>query len=263
MRLWQRHGNTVDKPSPPQLTHPSRLPCLIDCRRLRSAVTGASRACGSRGECLLTPAGCFGGHCFSCGCCFVFYSGRLPHAAALHSPANQPMVGLNCHTCRPRRGKLGAQHTLWDAPVLMRHTIDSMDKSGFANITGGRSASLARLCTSWRPPPLRTWLSHKDASVCVCVCATCCGCCPPTHPLTHPTTRPRSAAVYGVPTSAGRCRALVRQPFKFKNKLLSLPFKLLPEWHRWVVPGPGGGGRALLLGLAACHLIEGLVWVVC
>jgi phenylpropionate dioxygenase-like ring-hydroxylating dioxygenase large terminal subunit len=73
----------------------------------------------------------------------------------------------------PRRGKLGAQHTLWDAPVLMRHTIDSMDKSGFANIT----------------------------------------------------------AVYGVPMSAGRCRALVRQPFKFKNKLIPLLFKVLPEWR--------------------------------
>lgn len=40
------------------------------------------------------------------------------------------------------------------------------------------------------------------------------------------------AAVYGVPMSAGRCRALVRQPFKFKNKLIPLLFKVLPEWRR-------------------------------
>ena len=56
------------------------------------------------------------------------------------------------------------------------------------------------------------------------------------HPSPPPKPSPR-AAVYGVPTSPGRCRALVRQPFKFKSKLVPLLFRLLPEW--WVT----GGGR--------------------
>ena len=29
---------------------------------------------------------------------------------------------------------------------------------------------------------------------------------------------PPAAAVYGVPVAPGRCRAIVRQPFRFKNK---------------------------------------------
>ena len=36
----------------------------------------------------------------------------------------------------PRKGGLGAQHTLFQGPVLMRHTIDAYDSRGFANITG-------------------------------------------------------------------------------------------------------------------------------
>ena len=36
----------------------------------------------------------------------------------------------------PRRGALGAQHTLFAGPALMRHTIDAYDTRGFANITG-------------------------------------------------------------------------------------------------------------------------------
>lgn len=51
---------------------------------------------------------------------------------------------------RPRRGKLGAQHTMWDAPVLMRHTIDSMDKSGFANITGEQHMAPPMQCHGLR-----------------------------------------------------------------------------------------------------------------
>ncbi|KAL4451506.1 hypothetical protein ABPG75_007168 [Micractinium tetrahymenae] len=72
----------------------------------------------------------------------------------------------------PRKGGLGAQHTLFQGPVLMRHTIDAYDARGFANIT----------------------------------------------------------AVYGVPVAPGRCRAIVRQPFRFKNKLIPLLFKLSPAF---------------------------------
>jgi hypothetical protein len=36
--------------------------------------------------------------------------------------------------------------------------------------------------------------------------------------------------VYGVPVAPGRCRAIVRQPFRFKNKLLPLVFKVLPAF---------------------------------
>ena len=36
----------------------------------------------------------------------------------------------------PRKGALGAQHTLFQGPVLMRHTIDAYATRGFANITG-------------------------------------------------------------------------------------------------------------------------------
>lgn len=38
------------------------------------------------------------------------------------------------------------------------------------------------------------------------------------------------AAVYGVPVAPGRCRAIVRQPFRFKNKLVPLLFKLSPAF---------------------------------
>ncbi|PSC75151.1 Pheophorbide a oxygenase [Micractinium conductrix] len=72
----------------------------------------------------------------------------------------------------PRKGGLGAQLTLFQGPVLMRHTIDAYDTKGFANIT----------------------------------------------------------SVYGVPVAPGRCRAIVRQPIRFKNKLLPLLFKLSPQF---------------------------------
>lgn len=72
----------------------------------------------------------------------------------------------------PRRGALGAQNTLFQAPGLMRHTIDAFDTRGFANIT----------------------------------------------------------SVYAVPTTPGRCRAFVRQPFKFKSKLIPLVFDISPKW---------------------------------
>jgi nitrite reductase/ring-hydroxylating ferredoxin subunit len=72
----------------------------------------------------------------------------------------------------PRKGTLGAQHTLFSAPQLMRHTIDALDSKGFANIT----------------------------------------------------------AVYGAPTAPGRCRAFVRQPFKFKSPLPPLLFSVLPKF---------------------------------
>jgi hypothetical protein len=36
--------------------------------------------------------------------------------------------------------------------------------------------------------------------------------------------------VYGVPVAPGRCRAIVRQPFRFKNKLLPLVFKATPTF---------------------------------
>jgi hypothetical protein len=37
-------------------------------------------------------------------------------------------------------------------------------------------------------------------------------------------------AVYGVPVAPGRCRAIVRQPFRFRNKLLPLLFKAMPAF---------------------------------
>ena len=37
-------------------------------------------------------------------------------------------------------------------------------------------------------------------------------------------------AVYGVPTVPGRCRLIVRQPFKFKNKLIRKAFGIMPEF---------------------------------
>lgn len=39
-----------------------------------------------------------------------------------------------------------------------------------------------------------------------------------------------AAAVYAVPTTPGRCRAFVRQPFKFKNPLLPKLFSILPAF---------------------------------
>jgi hypothetical protein len=70
-------------------------------------------------------------------------AGCLP-ATAKQSPPPRcrlPQAG-------PRRGALGAQHTSFSGPVLMRHTIDAYESKGFANITGA-----GRVC------------------VCVCVCA--------------------------------------------------------------------------------------------
>ncbi len=49
---------------------------------------------------------------------------RCPGPSCLATPAG------------PRKGGLGAQHTLFQGPVLMRHTIDAYDTRGFANITG-------------------------------------------------------------------------------------------------------------------------------
>lgn len=37
-------------------------------------------------------------------------------------------------------------------------------------------------------------------------------------------------AVYGVPTTPGRCRLIVRQPFKFKNKIIRGVFGILPDF---------------------------------
>ncbi|KAH7622547.1 hypothetical protein Ndes2526B_g03378 [Nannochloris sp. 'desiccata'] len=37
-------------------------------------------------------------------------------------------------------------------------------------------------------------------------------------------------AVYGVPTTPGRCRLIVRQPFKFKNKLIRKAFGIMPQF---------------------------------
>lgn len=37
-------------------------------------------------------------------------------------------------------------------------------------------------------------------------------------------------SVYAVPTTPGRCRAFVRQPFKFKSKLIPLVFDISPKW---------------------------------
>lgn len=71
----------------------------------------------------------------------------------------------------PRRGKLGAQNTIFTGP-LMRHTIDAYDTKGFANVT----------------------------------------------------------AVYGIPMSEGKCRVIVRQPFKFKNPIPRFFFSALPAF---------------------------------
>lgn len=75
-------------------------------------------------------------------------------------------------TTGPRKGGLGSQHTLFQGPVLMRHTIDAYEAKGFANIT----------------------------------------------------------AVYGVPMSPGRCRAIVRQPIRFKHKLIPTLLKVMPTF---------------------------------
>ena len=72
----------------------------------------------------------------------------------------------------PRRGALGAQHTHFQGPSLMRHTIDAYDARGFANVT----------------------------------------------------------AVYAVPMTPGRARAIVRQPFRFKNKLFPVLAGLAPTF---------------------------------
>jgi hypothetical protein len=37
-------------------------------------------------------------------------------------------------------------------------------------------------------------------------------------------------AVYGVPTTPGRCRLIVRQPFKFKNKVIRKLFGIMPQF---------------------------------
>jgi hypothetical protein len=37
-------------------------------------------------------------------------------------------------------------------------------------------------------------------------------------------------AVYGVPISPGRCRLIVRQPFRFKNKIIRAVFALVPDF---------------------------------
>lgn len=37
-------------------------------------------------------------------------------------------------------------------------------------------------------------------------------------------------AVYGVPTTPGRCRLFVRQPFRFKNKIVRKLFGIMPEF---------------------------------
>lgn len=72
----------------------------------------------------------------------------------------------------PRKGNLGPQETLFQGPVLMRHTINALETKGFSNIT----------------------------------------------------------AVYGVPTTPGRCRLLVRQPFRFKNNLFRFIFGVMPAF---------------------------------
>ena len=59
-------------------------------------------------------------------------------------------------------------------------------------------------------------------------------------------------AVYAVPTTPGRCRAFVRQPFQFKNrtlpKLLSLLPKFLGGWAWWEGRAGGRAGGGLRAG---------------
>ncbi|KAL3140600.1 hypothetical protein ABBQ32_005170 [Trebouxia sp. C0010 RCD-2024] len=76
----------------------------------------------------------------------------------------------------PRRGQLGAQDTLFQAPCLMRHSIDAQDSKGFSNIT----------------------------------------------------------AVYATPTTPGRCRAIIRNLFKFKSPIPRFFFKVVPAWSTHV-----------------------------
>ena len=37
--------------------------------------------------------------------------------------------------------------------------------------------------------------------------------------------------MYGVPVAPGRCRAIVRQPFRFKSAIPRLAFQILPLWQ--------------------------------
>ena len=55
------------------------------------------------------------------------------------------LLAAGCRLCcaGPRKGTLGAQHTLFQGPVLMRHTIDAYDTRGFANITGAVAVAVA------------------------------------------------------------------------------------------------------------------------
>lgn len=66
--------------------------------------------------------------------CVPFLCSGCPNLAARGRCLN-PRIPA-CLAAGPRRGGLGAQNTQFQAPVLMRHTIDAFDTRGFANITG-------------------------------------------------------------------------------------------------------------------------------
>lgn len=50
----------------------------------------------------------------------------------------------------PRKGALGAQHTLFHGPALMRHTIDAYGTRGFANVTGELLSGSDGWLAAWR-----------------------------------------------------------------------------------------------------------------
>lgn len=113
----------------------------------------------------------------------------------------------------------------------MRHTIDAFDTRGFGNITGERAPQAptklpmhrSRRSDSTphhsitRHAATPSWVHTRTQS-------------PPTTATPRPLLPCLHAAVYGVPVAPGRCRAIVRQPFRFKNKLLPLAFKVMPAF---------------------------------
>lgn len=93
-------------------------------------------------------------------------------------------------------------------------------------------AALARCPPSAHLPcagPCHVWSSRGHA--CQQAAARCVPLPSPTSPAPSCLPLPPPlAAVYGVPVAPGRCRAIVRQPIRFKNKLLPLLFKLSPQF---------------------------------
>lgn len=80
---------------------------------------------------------------------------------------------------------------------------------GFTGVwpTGPRKGQLGSQVTSFKPPMMRHTINAFD-----------------TKGFANIT------AVYGIPISPGRSRVIVRQPFRFKNKLIQKLFGITPTW---------------------------------